>query len=158
MSPRPQTSLESSEKSTSPRCGGISILMKPQDFGLGAPPAWFGGGASGIPGPLRVALPGMPARRVNDQDMDASPGNPVLDRLRELVVPQAPLTPAAALRVAFDLADAGTDMMRVSLQRRHPGASEEEVEAMLRNWLHCRPGAEHGDSWGRPAPERIPRP
>jgi hypothetical protein len=111
-----------------------------------------------MPDSLRVALPGMPADRVNDQDMDASPANPVLHRLRELVVPEAPLSPAAALRVAFDLADAGTDMMRLSLQRRHPGASEEEIEATLRDWLHDRPGAEHGDAWGRPVPERIPRP
>ncbi len=90
--------------------------------------------------------------------MDSSSGNPVLHRLRDLVVPEDPLTPAAALQVAFDLADAGTDMMRMSLRRRHPGASAEEVEAMLRDWLHWRPGAEHGDSWGRPVPERIPRP
>lgn len=70
-------------------------------------------------------------------------------------MPEAPLTPAAALRVAFDLADAGTDMMRMSLRRRHPEASGEEVEAMLRDWNPCRPGAEHGDSGGRSVPERI---
>jgi len=95
---------------------------------------------------------------VNHQDVDDSPGNPVLNRLGGLVVPEAPLSPAAALRVAFDLADAGTDMMRMSLLRRNPEASGEAVEAMLRDWLHRRPGAEHGDSWGRPVPERIPRP
>ncbi len=94
---------------------------------------------------------------MNHQDVDGSPGNPALHRLEGLVVPEAPLSPDAALRVAFDLADAGTDMMRMSLQRRHPGASRETIEAMLRDWLHRRPGAEFGDSWGRPIPERIPR-
>lgn len=42
--------------------------------------------------------------------------------------------------------------MRANLRRRHPDASEAEVEALLRDWLAHRPGAELGDSAGR---ERI---
>lgn len=79
-----------------------------------------------------------------------------MERLRAVAVAQAALTPAEALRVAFELAEAGTDMMRMNLRRRHPEASLEELEVMLREWLHTRPGAEHGDSWGAPAPHRIP--
>lgn len=89
--------------------------------------------------------------------MDVRPENPVVERLLKVAVPEVPLTPAAALRAALELADAGTDMMRMNLRRRHPHASVTEVEEMLREWLHSRPGAEHGDSWGRPAPERLAR-
>lgn len=56
---------------------------------------------------------------------------------------------AKRLRLAFDLYEAGEKLMRANLRRRHPSASGSEIEAMLRNWLTQRPGAEHGDSPGR---------
>ena len=64
---------------------------------------------------------------------------------------------AVRLRVALEMADAGIEMMRLSLRRQHPEATPEAVDALLREWLHHRPGAEHGDGWGRPAPERAAR-
>lgn len=57
---------------------------------------------------------------------------------------------AERLRIAFDLHEAGVRMMRQTLRRRHPDASEEEVQRRLIAWLHERPGAEHGDAVGRP--------
>jgi hypothetical protein len=58
------------------------------------------------------------------------------------------------LRLAFDLYEAGEEMMRSSLRRRHPSASPAAIERMLAEWLSQRPGAEHGDCPGR----RIPAP
>lgn len=57
---------------------------------------------------------------------------------------------AARLRMAFDLFVAGRRMMRQNLRRRHPDASEEEIERRLGEWMRQRPGAEHGDGVGRP--------
>lgn len=59
-------------------------------------------------------------------------------------------TPAERLRIALDLHDAGVEMMRQNLRRRHPDADEQEIERLLVVWLHERPGAEHGDAVGRP--------
>lgn len=59
-------------------------------------------------------------------------------------------TAAARLRTAFDLFVAGVRMMRQNLKRRHPAASEREIEDRLRDWMRQRPGAEHGDAVGRP--------
>lgn len=55
------------------------------------------------------------------------------------------LTPAEKIRIAFDLFDAGVDMMRQSLRRRHPEESPEEIQRRLQEWLYTRPGAELGD-------------
>ena len=41
-------------------------------------------------------------------------------------------------------------MMRQNLRRRHPEASDEEVEKKLVAWLHERPGAIYGDGSGQP--------
>jgi Rv0078B-related antitoxin len=62
--------------------------------------------------------------------------------------------PAGNLRQAFELFEFGCRMQRESLKRRHPEATEEEVEKMFVAWLHERPGAEHGDASGpfRPRP------
>lgn len=57
---------------------------------------------------------------------------------------------AERLRVAFDLFESGIALMRQNLRRRHPGASDEEIESMLGEWLEERPGAEHGDAEGTP--------
>jgi hypothetical protein len=40
--------------------------------------------------------------------------------------------------------------MRENLRREHPTESEGQIEERLRSWLRHRPGAEHGDSAGRP--------
>lgn len=56
------------------------------------------------------------------------------------------------LRLTFAMFRFGVEMMRQNLRRANPDASEEEIEALLREWLHTRPGAEHGDAVGRPRP------
>lgn len=56
------------------------------------------------------------------------------------------------MEIAFDLAETAEQMMRQNLRRRNPEASEEEIERGLLDWLHKRPGAEHGDGVGRPVP------
>jgi len=53
------------------------------------------------------------------------------------------------LEFAFDLYEAGEEIMRRNLERRHPGADREEIERRLIDWLHKRPGAELGDALGR---------
>jgi hypothetical protein len=56
---------------------------------------------------------------------------------------------AARLRTAFDLFVAGRRMMRQNLRRRHPEASEQEIDQLLAAWMSDRPGAEHGDAVGK---------
>lgn len=56
----------------------------------------------------------------------------------------------ARFRLALDLHEAGVALMRQNLRRRHPGESEQEIDARLAAWLMHRPGAEHGDAVGRP--------
>jgi hypothetical protein len=53
------------------------------------------------------------------------------------------------LRIAFDLYDAGVSLMRARLRREHPDEDETAIERRLAQWLHTRPGAEHGDGEGR---------
>jgi Rv0078B-related antitoxin len=65
---------------------------------------------------------------------------------------------AARLRQAFDLCELGESMRRTQLRRERPEATDEEIEALLVAWLETRPGAEHGDSWGRPIPWPPARP
>lgn len=57
---------------------------------------------------------------------------------------------ADAFRTTLDLFDTGLDLMRQNLRRSHPEAGDEEIEGLLRTWLLDRPGAEFGDSPGRP--------
>ncbi len=56
---------------------------------------------------------------------------------------------ATRLRTALDLCEMGESMRRAQLRREHPGATDEEIEALLVTWLETRPGAEAGDGWGR---------
>lgn len=65
-------------------------------------------------------------------DREASRGSDVMERMR----------------LTFDLFEAAEQMMRLNLRRRHPEADEEEIERRLTEWLHTRPGAEHGDASG----------
>ena len=60
------------------------------------------------------------------------------------------VTAADRLRMTLDLAEAGIDMMRENLRRRHPRADGVELERLLVAWLQERPGAEMGDGDGRP--------
>jgi hypothetical protein len=62
----------------------------------------------------------------------------------------SPAAMAARLRAAFDLCALGESMRVAQLRREHPDATDAEIEAMLVAWLETRPGAEHGDAWGRP--------
>ena len=59
-------------------------------------------------------------------------------------------SPADKLRQALELFESGLDLMRQNLRRRHPDASQEELERLLTEWLRTRPGAEIGDSPGHP--------
>jgi hypothetical protein len=55
-----------------------------------------------------------------------------------------------AFRTTLELFDTGLDLMRQNLRRSHPEAGVEEIEQLLYDWLHDRPGAEAGDCPGRP--------
>jgi hypothetical protein len=66
-------------------------------------------------------------------------------------------SPGGRLRLALDLFATGEAMMRQNLKRRFPQADEAEIEARLSAWLSERPGAEAGDSAGRPVPWPRPR-
>jgi hypothetical protein len=59
---------------------------------------------------------------------------------------------ADRLRQALDLFAAGESLMRARLRREHSAADEAEIERLLVEWLGTRPGAEYGDSSGRPRP------
>ena len=56
----------------------------------------------------------------------------------------------ARMELAFDLYEMAEQMMRQNLRRRNPGATEQEIEDGIREWLRRRPGAEHGDGVGQP--------
>lgn len=62
------------------------------------------------------------------------------------------------MEIAFDLYQTAELMKRQNILRAKPDATEEEIEEGIRAWLHRRPGAEHGDGFGRPASaERLAR-
>jgi Rv0078B-related antitoxin len=60
-----------------------------------------------------------------------------------------------AFRATLDLFQTGVDLMRQNLRRRHPEATEEDTERLLREWLLERPGAEAGDCPGRAVDVKI---
>jgi hypothetical protein len=62
---------------------------------------------------------------------------------------ESPEVLAARLRIALDLCALGESMRRAQLRREHPEATDDEIEALVVAWLQTRPGAEHGDAWGR---------
>jgi hypothetical protein len=49
------------------------------------------------------------------------------------------------LHTAVDLWATGVALQRQTIRRRHPAASDAEIDAMLNHWLQQRPGAEMGD-------------
>jgi hypothetical protein len=61
------------------------------------------------------------------------------------------------MRICFELSEQAIVMKRQSLRRENPDWSDEQVEQALTEWHMHRPGAEHGDGPGRPAPWRIER-
>lgn len=66
-------------------------------------------------------------------------------------------SPSDRLRLALDLFAAGEAMMRQNLKRQFPDADDADIETRLAAWLSERPGAESGDSAGRPVPWPRPR-
>lgn len=64
-------------------------------------------------------------------------------------MPSTPQSVAEAFRTALELFETGLDLMRENLRRTHPGASEEQIERLLHEWLLERPGAQSGDCAGR---------
>jgi hypothetical protein len=67
-----------------------------------------------------------------------------------VVTEDSPDVLAMRLRTALDLCELGESIRRAQLRREHPAATDDEIEALLVAWLETRPGAEHGDGWGRP--------
>jgi hypothetical protein len=53
--------------------------------------------------------------------------------------------------MALELSDLGIEMYRARLRRENPTMSDDELERAVTEWLHHRPGAEHGDGVGRVA-------
>ena len=56
---------------------------------------------------------------------------------------------ARRLRIAFDLFEAGCEIMKQNLRRRHPDLSADVLHAKFVTWLQHRPGAMNGDAPGR---------
>jgi hypothetical protein len=59
---------------------------------------------------------------------------------------------ARRMRLALELSELGEAMLRQRLRRKHPNASDEQIDALVAHWRHTRPGAEQGDAVGRPVP------
>jgi hypothetical protein len=45
----------------------------------------------------------------------------------------------------------GERMARSTLRRRHPHATDQQIDQMLGDWRQARPGAPAGDAPGRPS-------
>lgn len=54
--------------------------------------------------------------------------------------------------IALALFELSERMLRQKLRRTRPTATESELDALVLQWLHTRPGAEHGDAEGSPVP------
>src|SRR5260370_31849192 len=64
-------------------------------------------------------------------------------------VPDAQL--ADRFRLALDMYEFGEKMTQSRLRRHHPGATDEQIARMLRDWRMERPGSSGGDAAGRPS-------
>ncbi|MGE3073800.1 MAG: hypothetical protein AB7N24_06875 [Dehalococcoidia bacterium] len=62
-----------------------------------------------------------------------------------------------AARLTFELNETGIEIMRMNLTRRYPDESTNQIERRLVAWLRERPGAEQGDSDGRPSQRFLDR-
>ena len=58
---------------------------------------------------------------------------------------------AERFRLALDMYEFGEKMTQSRLRRHHPGATDEQIARMLRDWRMERPGASGGDAAGRPS-------
>ena len=56
------------------------------------------------------------------------------------------------LRSGLLLNERTAELMRQNLRRKHPTATEAEIDDHLQRWLMDRPGAELGDGHGTPRP------
>ena len=54
-------------------------------------------------------------------------------------------------QTTLDLWATGVALQRQTIRRKHPDASDDDIDRMLTAWLQHRPGAEKGD--GPPDPE-----
>ena len=52
---------------------------------------------------------------------------------------------AERFQTALDLWATGVALRRQAIRRSHPDASDEDIERLLVEWLHDRPGAKSGD-------------
>jgi len=50
-------------------------------------------------------------------------------------LPQSPSTPAERLRQALDMHDFGVRLQRDNFRRRHPDASELQIDELIASWL-----------------------
>lgn len=57
---------------------------------------------------------------------------------------------AERFQMALSLYELAEEMVRQNFRRKHPQASNEEVEAAVHAWQLRRPGAEFGDADGVP--------
>jgi hypothetical protein len=65
-------------------------------------------------------------------------------------LPDPESKPSARLRLALEMYEDGVAMVRRSLRRDNPEASEQELSNLFIQWLRQRPGAEIGDCVGSP--------
>ena len=49
------------------------------------------------------------------------------------------MTNSERLRITFQLFDDGMDMMKQTLRRRHPAATDQELDKLFHSWLRERP-------------------
>ena len=68
-----------------------------------------------------------------------------------------PDTPAARLRLALELFEAGERLMCQNLKRQFPTANAAELDRKLVEWLRRRPGAEVADAEGRSISQPVLR-
>jgi hypothetical protein len=59
---------------------------------------------------------------------------------------------AERFQTALALFELGERMLRQRLRRRHPKASDAQIDESVEAWLRHRPGAEDGDAEGRSVP------
>lgn len=63
---------------------------------------------------------------------------------------------ARRFRLALDLYDAGEAMTIARWRREDPTRTEDDLRRLLGAWLADRPGADFGDTVGRPLPWPLP--
>jgi hypothetical protein len=62
----------------------------------------------------------------------------------------SPASARDAFVATLDLFETGVALMRQNLRRADPVATDNDINLRLHRWLRQRPGAEAGDSVGRP--------